>query len=302
MTGRRVLVTGAGGFVGGALVRGFAESEWDVIALDRAFDRDRSGARVRRVTAELAMGVPPDVSVVDLVVHAAWVTTKPLSLGVTPAHYLGLNLRPLLAVLEFAARTRPSAFVFLSSSGVFGPEDGEGGLRDTDQPTGDSPYAVAKRAGELLVPGALPPEVAVHVARLGHLFGPDEVTRPSRRSVSLVAEWLRAAREGRPLAVRSDDPERDWTYTGDLAGALSRLVAGEPVDGPVHVGSGRTLRDGELVGLIASAVPGADVTILPSEDRVKPPMVPSQAPALIGFPWTTPEEGLRHILAHRSDA
>ena len=38
MKQRRVLVTGAGGFVGRALSLGFADLGWQVIGLDRAFD------------------------------------------------------------------------------------------------------------------------------------------------------------------------------------------------------------------------------------------------------------------------
>ena len=34
----RVLITGAGGFVGGALALGFAELGWRVLAMDRSFD------------------------------------------------------------------------------------------------------------------------------------------------------------------------------------------------------------------------------------------------------------------------
>ena len=104
---------------------------------------------------DLEGGIPDTVAAADLVVHAAWVTTDPTALGVSTQDYINLNLRPLRAALAYAARVRPSAFVFPSSSGVFAPGDGSEGLRDSDRPTGSSPYAVAKRAGETLVPTAL---------------------------------------------------------------------------------------------------------------------------------------------------
>jgi nucleoside-diphosphate-sugar epimerase len=311
MTQRRVLITGAGGFVGRSLALGFADLGWRVIGLDRAFDTGSESQHIRQVTAELAEGVPQEVPEVDLVVHAAWVTTDAETLGITPAASVALNLRPLLAVLEYTARTRPAAFVFLSSSGVFARGDASEGLTDADHPTGTSPYAAAKRAGELLVPAALEQGTAelghdsaelaqgtaVHVVRLGYLFGPDELARPSRLGVSLVARWLAAARDGQPLEVRSDDPFRDWTFTSDLAAALEKVVAGPSAGHPVHMGSPHVCTDSAFAALISSHVRGAEQVTVPASGPVKPPMVPSDIPALRGFDWTDPAAGLRVLLS-----
>lgn len=301
MSARRVLITGAAGFVGAALTTGFVDFGWDVLALDRAFDAPNTEGVIRsvhRLRADLAGGVPAHVPAVDLVIHAAWVTTDPETLGITPADHVALNLRPLLAVLDYACRTRPAAFVFLSSSGVFAPEDATEGLTDAHEPSGASPYAAAKRAGELLVPAALGQGTAVHVVRLGYLFGPGEVARATRARLSLVARWLAAARAGEALDVRSDDPARDWTFTPDLAAALARVVDAPPAGHAIHLGSSHVYRDSELAKLIAAQVPGTRVVRVSAGGRVKPPMVASSIPALRGFTWTDPHAGVRSLLAH----
>jgi nucleoside-diphosphate-sugar epimerase len=297
MTERRVLVTGAGGFVGRALTSGFADLGWQVTGVDRAFEAGWEHPGIQRVTADLAGDTPLDLPEADLVVHGAWVTTDADTLGITSAAYVALNLRPLLAVLEHTSRTRPAAFVFLSSSGVFAPGDGIEGLTDAHHPTGTAPYAAAKRAAEALVPAALGPGTAGHVVRLGYLFGPDEVARPSRERVSLVARWLDAARNGRPLEVRSDDPARDWTFTPDLAPALERVVEGLAAAHPIHLGSPHVCRDRALADLIANQLPGAESVSVTGAGPVKPPMVPSDVPALRGFDWTDPASGVRALLA-----
>ena len=293
----KVLVTGAGGFVGRTLSLGFADLGWGVIGIDRAFDEVWERDGMYCWTAELSDGIAPGVPEVDLVVHAAWVTTDPATLGITTAEYIALNIQPLKAILEYTARTSPAIFMFMSSSGVFASTDAPAGLTDSDSPTGTSPYAEAKRIGESLVFSALYSETTAHVVRLGHLFGPSEVARPSRLGLSSVAGWLAAAQQGQSIAVRSDDPLRDWTFTSDLAPALEQLADGPSAGCPVHLASTYVSSDSKFAALIASEFPGIELVTVPAEGRVKPPMVPSDIPVLRDFEWTDPLTGLQTLLA-----
>lgn len=298
MSERRVLITGAGGFVGRALATGFADLGWDVVGVDRAFDGEPEHPRIRQVVADLQRGVPDSVTGPDLVIHAAWVTTDPKTLGITEREYHDRNLLPLEALLRYSLRVEPDAFVFISSSGVFTPGDALGGLTDTDQPTGDSPYAETKLLGEVMTADQLAEGATVaHVVRLGYLFGPHEVERDTRQGVSLVARWVAAARAGDPLEVRSDDPEREWTFAPDLAKALECIALGPTAGRPVHLGSPHVYRDSEVAAWIAADVPGATIVTVPSSGRVKAPMIPSDVPALRDFAWTDVPTGLRSLAA-----
>jgi len=309
----QVLITGADGFVGRALVHGFVQLGWQVIALDLEPSDPLSTAEpgvptqnsvnlqaerlVRWVRADLSAGVPDNLPRADLVIHAAWVTTSPEQLGVSDLAYMRLNLDPLEAVVRHAAECRPDAFVFLSSSGVFQHGDATHSLLDSHTPSATHPYAVAKRAAEQLVPTALNKHTRVHVVRLGYLFGPDECLRPSRRALSPVAEWIAAARAGEPLVVRTDNPQRDWTYTPDLVPALVRLVDGGTLPGPMHLTSGHVCRDQTLAAEVAAAAGGVPIVSIRPSAPLKPPMAPSQVAALEGFSWTEPRVGLGHLLA-----
>jgi len=298
MSERRVLITGAGGFVGRALATGFADLGWAVVGLDRAFDEEPEGSRIRRIVADLAEGVPDGVPETDLVIHAAWVTTDPKTLGITTREYHDRNLLPLEALLHYSRGVEPDAFVFISSSGVFMPDDAPDGLSDDAQPTGDSPYAETKLLGEAMTADRLAERAtAAHVVRLGYLFGPDEVERDTRQGVSLIARWVEAARTGDPLEVRADDPEREWTFAPDLAKALERVALGPAAGRPVHLGSPYVYRDSEVAACIAADMPGAGIVTVPSSGRVKAPMIPSEVPALGDFTWTDVPTGLRALAA-----
>ena len=295
----RATITGAGGFIGGHIAVGLAAAGWRVTAIDRAFDAV-ARARLRDadlVEADLSEGVP-DLPRADLLVHAAAVTTYDQGAGMSAAAHLAANTAPLLSALVHAAATGAGAFVFLSSTGVFGPGDGAPDLTDDCIPTAPHPYAAAKRAGEQLVPAGLSGICPAHVVRLGHLFGPEEASRPTRSKVSLIRRWCDAAMRGEVLELPANDPRRDWTWAPDLAPALLRLVGAAPANRPLHLVSGHVLSDVQLARLIVRACPGTGVSIGP-EIETKPPAVPSRIPALDGFRWTSPEEGLAVLLAER---
>ena len=93
-----------------------------------------------------------------------------------------------------------------------------------------------------------------------------------------------------------DDPTRDWTYTPDLAPALARLVGEPPARRPIHFGSSHVVRDRVLASWIADEIEGGEVTRVPAGERVKPPMVPSDVPALRDVSWTTPRDGVRALV------
>jgi nucleoside-diphosphate-sugar epimerase len=295
-----ILVTGAGGFIGSTLATGLAALGHDVIALDRAYDAAATAALglIPRLTCDLAQGAA-DLPRCDTIIHAAALTTNPAAMGLTEAAHVAANMAPLMAMISHADRTRPRAFVFLSSSGVFGDGDGSPDLTDTDLPTATGPYSAAKKAGEALVPGALGSWCQTHVLRLGYLYGPGEIARLTRQRVSMLRQWINDAAEGRPLTVAANDPRRDWTYAPDLAPAIARLIGDEGSARPLHLCAPDAAPDSALAALIAARHPGTRI-LRGTAQPTKPPMRPSAHPALDGFRWTPLAEGLDHIIGRRA--
>lgn len=300
----RVLVTGAGGFVGGALAAGLAGLGARVTGLDRTFDAaaQRHLKGVDLVEYDIAQDEDGLHALsADVMIHAAALTTNPAALGMTEAEHVSANMMPLLAMLRHAGRVRPDAFVFLSSSGVFDAADGSPNLTDTDVATAEGPYSAAKKAGEVLVPGALRGVCATHVLRLGYIYGPNEVARTTRARVSLVQAWVNAARVGEDIVINGTDARRDWTFAPDLAPAIARIVAGKGRVRPVHLCPPTALADRDVANAIAARFPGVIVKSGPTAPT-KAPMVPSNLPELHGFAWTSLAVGLDTICHAGVDA
>lgn len=299
MTLAPVLITGAGGFVGSHLAMGFAALGVQVTALDRAFDaatRARlSGIRLAEVDLAAPDAGIPDLGEGCTIIHAAALTTSPAALGMTEAEHVTANMKPLLAMLRHACRVRAGSFVFLSSSGVFAEGDGSPDLCDTDQPRALGPYSAAKRAGEVLVPSALAGGIKPYCLRLGYLYGPHEVARPTRQRVSLMQDWAGRAERGEVIDLATPAPRRDWTFVPDLAPAIARLLQGPAEPAPRHLCAPDPASDAEVLALLRGHFPRLAVQQVPALP-IKPPMRPSALSALEGFDWTDLAGGLAQVL------
>jgi nucleoside-diphosphate-sugar epimerase len=296
----RVLVTGAGGFVGSAVAVALRDAGHAVIATDLAFD---ASARARLSGVRLVEGALPSVEALgdaapEAVLHGAAITAAPARYGMTPAAHLRANVEPLLAVMDWARGRGAGRFAFFSSSGVFG--DGDGEVDETAPATATDPYSAAKRAGEILLAGAAEPGFETMSLRLGPVYGPHEAARPTRPQTSPVARMIATAQATGEIVLQSPEARRDWTFLPDIGRAVVRLLAhAGPLPQLVHLTSGKILSDAALAEIIAQALPGTRVRHAP-DPAARPPrpaMVARHVPvALEGFDWTPAEAALARML------
>lgn len=289
---RKVLITGAGGFVGSALAEAEIAAGHTVLATDMAFD---AGTRTRLRAAQLIEGPLSEVLAqmsdvaVDVVIHAAAITADPARFGLTKAAHLNANVSLLLQALDWARSHGAKRFVFLSSSGVFGVAKDLQAVDETTSATATDPYSAAKRAAEILLTGAAEPGFETVTLRLGPVFGPYETPRPTRPTPSLVARMTAAAHDTGEILVATPDARRDWTYLPDIARAMGLLLDHMGAVPPLlHLTSGCAMSDLELAQAIAAHMPGVGVRAV-SDAPAHPPrpvMISSVPSAIDGFPWT----------------
>ena len=243
-----ILVTGATGFVGGALLPVLAPHHRLVLAQRRAGGA-ASGAAIRIVGD---IGPRTDWSAalrdVDQVVHLA-AHVHVTAADADPAPFMRVNRDGTRHLAEKAARAGISRFVFLSSVKVHGDASGERPFRESDAPHPVDPYGQSKWAAEQALA-----EVAAESAMEIVILRPPLVYGPAAKAN--FRTLVRLCLLGVPLPFGAIDNQRSLIYSGNLADAI-RCVLAAPLQRGCRtylLRDGTDLSTGDLVRRLAAAV------------------------------------------------
>ncbi len=248
-----VVVTGAAGFVGSAVVSHLLGSGERVVAIDR-----RSVVRpggVVSVQADLCDGDPATLAALrmaDAVIHLAGCPgVRDHAPGVERRRQRD-NVDATRALLMATPVDVP--VVVASSSSVYGGARYGRASREEDpcHPVGG--YAASKVRAEQVCAGRIAAGAPLVIAR------PFTVVGEGQRPDMALSRWVAAARQDRPLRViGSLERTRDFTDVREVARALAALPG---ATGVVNVGSGspRTLREAvDAVGTVLGTEPVVEV-------------------------------------------
>ncbi len=229
-----VLVTGAGGFVGGHLMAGLGLTSGDAAA--DVHDTFSAPPGVRKVPWRLPGPPPPDIGGFGTVVHLAAVTSVAEARGSVGNAY-SVNLMGTLDLLDFVRSRCPGALVLLvSSSEVYGAS--EAFLTEECPVNPRNAYGASKAAAETAA-GFAAGESGLRVvtARPFPHYGPGQSDRFALPS--FCRRIIRARQEGRKTIPAGNlFPERDYLHVSDVVEAYAVLLArGEP-GGTYNVCSG----------------------------------------------------------------
>jgi NAD dependent epimerase/dehydratase len=275
--GRPVLVTGAGGFIGGHLVARLVAEGARVRAFVHYNSRGDRGtldwldpallADVEVVAGELRdiESVTRAVAGREVVFHLAAQIAIPYSY-VNPRDFVEVNAIGSLNVAQAALGAGVARVIHTSTSEVYG--DAQSVPITEDHPLEpQSPYAASKVAADKLMDSYHRAfDLPVTIVRPFNTYGPHQSARailPTIISQALARPTLR---------LGSLHPRRDLTYVEDTAAAFVAVAeADEQVVGrTVQLGTGVDVSVGELVQLVGELL-GKELTVETDPARVRPP-------------------------------
>jgi dTDP-glucose 4,6-dehydratase len=276
LRGKKILITGAGGFIGShlteellarghevrAFVRYNSTNSWGW--LDTLSKEIKSGLDVFAGDIRDPHGVRQAVKGCDVVLHLAALIAIPYSYH-SPDTYVDTNIKGTLNVLQAAREFGIDRVVHTSTSECYGSARFVPITEDHPlQP--QSPYSATKiAADQLALSFYYSYGTPVAIIRPFNTYGP----RQSARAVipTIITQIASGARRIRLGAVH---PTRDFSYVEDtVRGFIAVAEAPHATGEVINIGSGFEISVGDTCHLIAEIM-GCEVEIETEEQRLRP--------------------------------
>lgn len=272
-SGKKVLVTGAGGFIPSHLTEALVREGANVRALvhynslgrwgwlDSSDLRDSVEVIPGDLTDELSVRLAAEG--VDVIFHLGALIAIPYSYQ-APRSYVLTNVQGTLNVLEAARHLGTPRVVHTSTSEVYGtaryvPIDEKHPLQ------GQSPYSASKIGADKMAESYyLSFSTPVVTVRPFNTYGP----RQSARAVipTIITQCL----TGGEVKLGNLTPTRDLNFVADTVRGFLLAGSKEGVEGKtINLGSGKEISVGELAVLIGELT-GVDMKVISEANRLRP--------------------------------
>jgi GDP-L-fucose synthase len=246
-----IVVAGATGLAGSAIVRAYEERGEQVIGINRGvcdlLDRDATIAFIKKAKPTL---------VVDAAAKVGGIGAN----NAYPVEFLADNIRIQSNLMEAAHAADVEKFIFLGSSCIY-PRDCAQPIKEEYLLTGpleetNSAYAIAKIAGIELIKSFRKEYDRKWISLMPtNLYGPGDnfELQGSHVLPAFIRRFVEATAENRTKETLwgTGSPKREFLHVDDLAAAV--VMAGEKFDSAQHlnIGSGEDLTIKALAELVA---------------------------------------------------
>jgi UDP-glucuronate 4-epimerase len=230
---KKILVTGGAGFLGYHISHLLKQQGHHVVILDNLNDYYDVGLKNKRVEELVKRGIPfvkADITnagaldsaftqhQIDTVIHLAAQAGVRYSL-INPQAYIHSNVLGMTEILQASKRNQVEQVLYASSSSVYGGGSNTEFSELDSLKTPLSLYAITKQTNEqqaeLFTAQTNIPTLGL---RFFTAYGP--MGRPDMAYWTFTEKML----AGKPIPVYRGDLWRDFTYCGDVAEAVARLL------------------------------------------------------------------------------
>ncbi|TKT77467.1 UDP-glucuronic acid decarboxylase family protein [Aquamicrobium sp. LC103] len=308
-SGRRILVTGAAGFLGSHLCDRLLASDetTEVLAVDSLFSGARSNLEHLRSHSRFDF-MRHDVTMplfveVDEIYNLAC-PASPVHYQFDPIHTMKTSINGAINMLGLAKRTR-AKILQSSTSEVYGdptisPQH-EGYLGNVNTMGPRACYDEGKRSAETLFHNYRQLHgVDTRIVRIFNTYGPRMQPEDGR----VVSNFIMQALTDQPITVYGDGTHtRSFCYVDDLIDAIVRVMDQPTSDGsPINTGNPHEITINELASTIIDLTGSKSKIVyhpLPQDDPLQRRPDITKAKATLGWePRISLREGLTRTIAY----
>lgn len=274
LSGKKVMITGAGGFIGSHLTERLAEMGAEVTAFVRYNARNDWGwleGSGYLKDIRVAAGDIRDYDSVlaamkghEVVFHLAALIGIPYSYE-SPIAYIKTNTEGTYNVLQAARELAAEKVVHTSTSEVYGTAQFVP-ISETHPVNPQSPYAATKSGADFLALSFYRSfDLPVAVIRPFNTYGPRQ---SARAIIPTIISQIAAGK--RKIKLGSLTPTRDLTFVQDTVEGFIRVAGSDKSNGEViNTGSDYEISVGDLAKLIATLM-DAEIEIETEDVRQRP--------------------------------
>jgi len=273
---KKILITGADGFIGSHLTEELIRRGHDVRAfvyynsfghwgwLDESPEDIKAELDVFAGDIRDPHGVRTAMKDCDVVLHLAALIGIPYSYH-SPDSYVDTNIRGTLNLLQAARDLGVEKFVHTSTSEVYGTAQFVP-ITEEHLLQGQSPYSATKIGADQIAFSFYNSfETPVSIVRPFNTYGP----RQSARAV-IPTVITQIANGNNTIKLGSLSPTRDFNYVADtVSGFIAAANSDKSLGEVINLGSHFEISIGDTVALIAELMK-QDVTIETDEQRTRP--------------------------------
>lgn len=276
LAGKKILVTGADGFIGSHLVESLLSRGFDVRAfvyynsfnswgwLDTLPAQQLKQLDVFAGDIRDPNGVITAMEGCDVVFHLAALIAIPFSYH-SPDSYVDTNIKGTLNILQAARRCKVSRVLVTSTSEVYGTAQYV--PIDENHPyQGQSPYSATKIGADRMAEAFYRSfDLPVTIVRPFNTYGP----RQSARAVipTIITQLLSGENQ---IHLGSLEPTRDFNYVVDTAEGFIALAESDKTIGEeINIATGSERSIGDLAKFLIQQL-NPDAKIITDEQRIRP--------------------------------
>lgn len=273
---KKVIVTGADGFIGSHLVEALVKNNFEVKAfvmynsfgscgwLDYVDKGIKQGIDIYMGDIRDPNGVRSAIKGSEIVFHLAALIGIPYSYN-SPDSYIDTNIKGTLNVLQASKEFDVNQMIHTSTSEVYGSARFVP-ITEDHPLQGQSPYSASKIGADHLVMSFFNSfDLPVSIIRPFNTYGP----RQSERAVipTIITQLAQGKKE---IKLGSTTPTRDFSYISDtVEGFMSAISAHNAIGEIINLGNSFEVSIGDTAKLISKLM-NKDIKIINENIRIRP--------------------------------